>query len=127
MREGEVVIRIAGSAGDGVASVGDTLSKLASRSGLGVCAYNSYQSVIRGGFVWLQIRLSNEKIYTHGDNPHILVPLNQAEYERHKDNVLPNGFIVYNEDKIKITEKRDDVNYVALSLRNLLLKNQNNQ
>lgn len=119
MREGEVVIRIAGSAGDGVASVGDTLSKLASRSGLGVCAYNSYQSVIRGGFVWLQIRLSNEKIYTHGDNPHILVPLNQAEYERHKDNVLPNGFIVYNEDKIKITEKRDDVNYVALSLRKL--------
>ncbi len=119
MREGEVVIRIAGSAGDGVASVGDTLSKLASRSGLGVCAYNSYQSVIRGGFVWLQIRLANEKIYTHGDNPHILVPLNQAEYERHKDNVLPNGFIVYNEDKIKITEKRDDVNYVALSLRKL--------
>ncbi|MCX8029452.1 MAG: 2-oxoacid:acceptor oxidoreductase subunit alpha [Brevinematales bacterium] len=119
MTKGEVVIRIAGSAGDGVASVGDTLSKLASRSGLGVCAYNSYQSVIRGGFVWLQIRISNDKVYTHGDNPHILIPLNQAEYERHKNNVLPGGFIVYNEDKVKINDKRNDVNYVGLSLRQL--------
>lgn len=119
MEKGEVIIRVAGSAGDGVASVGDTLSKLASRSGMGVCAYNSYQSVIRGGFVWLQIRISNEKVYTHGDNPHILIPLNQAEYERHKDSVLPGGFVVYNEDKVKVTEKRNDINYVGLSLRRL--------
>ncbi|MFN4245568.1 MAG: 2-oxoacid:acceptor oxidoreductase subunit alpha [Brevinematia bacterium] len=119
MVNGEVVIRVAGSAGDGVASVGDTISKLASRSGLGVCAYNSYQSVIRGGFVWLQIRVSNDKVYTHGDNPHILVPLNQSEYERHKDSVLPGGVIVYNEDKVKVSEKRDDINYVGLSLRKL--------
>lgn len=119
MSEGEVVIRVAGSAGDGVASVGDTLSKLASRSGLGVCAYNSYQSVIRGGFVWLQIRISNEKVYTHGDNPHILIPLNQSEYERHKDSVLAGGFIVYNEDKVKVSEKRNDINYIGLSLRKL--------
>ncbi len=115
----EVIIRIAGSAGDGVASVGDILSKLASRSGLGVCAYNSYQSVIRGGFVWLQVRISNQKVFNHGDNPHILIPLNQSEYERHKDSVLPGGYIVYNEDKVKISNKRDDVNYIGLSMRNL--------
>ncbi len=116
---GEVVVRVAGSAGDGVASFGDTLSKLASRMGLGLCAYNSYQSVIRGGFVWLQMKISNDKVYTHGDNPNILVPLNQSEYYRHKDSVLPGGFIVYNSDKVKVDQERSDVNYVSLSLREL--------
>ncbi|MGC8870282.1 MAG: 2-oxoacid:acceptor oxidoreductase subunit alpha [Brevinematia bacterium] len=119
MDEGNVVIRVAGSAGDGVASIGDVLSKLASRSGLGFCAYNSYQSVIRGGFVWLQVRISNEKVYTHGDNPNILIPLNQSEYERHKNNVLPGGYIIYNEDKVKIADKVDGVNYIGLSMKNL--------
>jgi len=115
----DVIIRIAGSAGDGIASVGDVLSKLASRSGLGICAYNSYQSVIRGGFVWLQIRISNNKVFNHGDNPDILIPLNQSEYERHKDSVLPGGYIIYNEDKVKVSNKREDVNYIPLSMRAL--------
>ncbi len=119
MEKGDVVVRVCGSAGDGVASVGDTMSKLASRSGMGFYAYNSYQSVIRGGFVWLQFRISNNTVFTHGNKPDILIPLNQSEYERHKDAVASGGYVIYNKDKIKIDNPRSDINYIGLSLREL--------
>ena len=57
MGQNEVIIGIGGAAGDGVASAGNTLALSAARQGLGVYAYNSYQSVIRGGHSWLRMRL----------------------------------------------------------------------
>ncbi len=50
---------------------------------------------------------------------YILIPLDQSEYERHKDSVLPGGYVVYNEDKVKVVEKRSDLNYIGLSMRQL--------
>ena len=45
----DVTIGISGAAGDGQGRTGDTLARTASRLGLHVYAYNSYQSIIRGG------------------------------------------------------------------------------
>ena len=49
----ELTVGIGGAAGDGLDKTGDTLAKTVSRLGLYVYAYNSYQSVIRGGHSWL--------------------------------------------------------------------------
>ncbi len=49
----EVTIGIAGAAGDGLDKSGDTLARTCGRLGLHVYAYNSYQSIIRGGHIWL--------------------------------------------------------------------------
>jgi 2-oxoglutarate ferredoxin oxidoreductase subunit alpha len=67
MEHNEAVIGIGGAAGDGVASAGNALALSAARQGLGVYAYNSYQSVIRGGHSWLRMRLSSKKPLNHGD------------------------------------------------------------
>jgi len=64
----EVTIGIGGAAGDGLDKTGDAFAKTASRSGLYLYAYNSYQSVIRGGHIWLRVRLGEEKVYSHGDH-----------------------------------------------------------
>lgn len=97
----EVTVGIGGAAGDGLDKTGDTVAKTCSRLGLYLNAYNSYQSVIRGGHIWLRVRVSEEKIHTHGDHLNVLVALNQDSIERHAREVAFGGAIIYNSDKLK--------------------------
>ena len=77
MKRKTVSVWVGGAAGDGIASVGESLAKIFARNGLHVYAYNSYQSVIRGGHVWWQMRAGSEKVYTQPENCHLLIALNQ--------------------------------------------------
>ncbi len=96
------VVRIGGAAGEGIASTGDIFCKTASRMGMWVFAYNSYQSVIRGGHVYYQVQVGGgEKVLSHGDDPDVLVALNQDTIDRHAGIVAEGGAIIFNKDKIK--------------------------
>jgi 2-oxoglutarate ferredoxin oxidoreductase subunit alpha len=97
----EVTVGIGGAAGDGLDKSGDTLAKTAGRLGLHVYAYNSYQSIIRGGHIWLRVRIGADKVYNHGDKLTALIALNQDTIERHAGEVDDNGFIVFNSEKLK--------------------------
>ena len=96
-----VTIGIGGAAGDGLDKTGDTLAKTASRLGLYVHAYNSYQSIIRGGHIWLRVRLGQEKVASHGDHLNALIALNQDAIERHAGEVDPGGVVLFNADKLR--------------------------
>ena len=96
----DVVVGIGGAAGDGLDKSGDTIAKTCSRLGLYVTAYNSYQSVIRGGHIWLRVRISEKKVTSHGDHLNVLIALNQDAIERHAREVEPGGAIIYNSDKL---------------------------
>ncbi len=98
----EVTVGIGGAAGDGLDKTGDTLAKTCSRLGLYLCAYNSYQSVIRGGHIWLRVRISEQKVYSHGDHLNVLIALNQDAIERHAREVASGGAVIYNSDKLKV-------------------------
>ncbi|MBI3939518.1 MAG: 2-oxoacid:acceptor oxidoreductase subunit alpha [Acidobacteria bacterium] len=98
----EVTIGIGGAAGDGLDKAGDTLAKTAGRLGLYVYAYNSYQSIIRGGHIWLRVRCAEQKIYSHGDQLNVLIALNQDTIERHAPEVNSGGGVIYNSDKLKL-------------------------
>ncbi|MCG3206188.1 MAG: 2-oxoglutarate oxidoreductase subunit KorA [Elusimicrobia bacterium] len=96
------VVWIGGAAGEGIASTGDIFCKTASRMGLWVFAYNSYQSVIRGGHVYYQVQIGGgEKVLSQGDEPDVLVALNQDTMNRHAAKVVEGGAIIFNQDKIK--------------------------
>lgn len=97
----EVTVGIGGAAGDGLDKSGDTLAKTAGRLGLNVYAYNSYQSIIRGGHIWLRVRIGQDKVYNHGDKLTVLVALNQDTIERHAPEVNEGGCILFNADKLK--------------------------
>ncbi len=97
----EVTVGIGGAAGDGLDKSGDTLAKAAGRLGLHVYAYNSYQSIIRGGHIWLRVRIGQDKVYNHGDKLTALIALNQDTIERHAPEVDDGGCIVFNSDKFK--------------------------
>lgn len=116
----EVTIGIGGAAGDGLDKTGDALAKTAARLGLYVYAYNSYQSVIRGGHIWLRVRLGQEKITSHGDHVNALIALNQDSIERHAPEVDPGGVVLFNADKLRCNiTVRDNVLVAPLPISEL--------
>src|ERR1700676_4355236 len=101
MDQSELVVGIGGAAGDGVASAGNTLALAVARQGLGVYAYNSYQSVIRGGHSWLRLRVSAKKPLNHGDQVDVAIALNQDTLDRHLQELRAGGLVLYNAAKLK--------------------------
>jgi 2-oxoglutarate ferredoxin oxidoreductase subunit alpha len=97
----EVTIGLAGAAGDGLDKSGYNLANVASRLGLHVYAYNSYQSLIRGGHTWLRLRIAEEKVYTQGDEVNVVIALNQDSIERHAREIHPGGVLLFNGDSLR--------------------------
>jgi 2-oxoglutarate ferredoxin oxidoreductase subunit alpha len=97
----DLVVGIGGAAGDGVASAGNSLALALARQGLGVYAYNSYQSVIRGGHSYLRMRVSAQKPLNHGDQVDALIALNQDTLDRHLQELVAGGVALYNAAKVK--------------------------
>ena len=95
----ELTLWIGGAAGDGIASAGESFAKACSRSGYHVFAYNSYQSVIRGGHVCMHIRIGRQKVLSQGDACDYLVALNQDTLQRYGKRVTSGGAVLYSTDK----------------------------
>ncbi len=91
MTNKEVIVRVAGAAGDGVQSAGQIVAKTFSRSGLNSTTYNYYQDIIRGGQSWYQIRASAEPVRSQGDSLDILIALNKDGVERHTNPEINEG------------------------------------
>ncbi len=125
----EIIVRIGGAAGDGVQSAGLTLAKTFSRSGLYISTYNYYQSLIRGGESWYQIRASDEKVKNQGSGLDVLVALNADSLERHTNRDIDEGgaspltgIAIYDPGTIKNFKKYDEVKYCPVPLRDIAMK-----
>ena len=92
---------IGGEAGQGIATPGDILARIFVRRGLHLTTYNAYQSIIRGGHIFLTVRVSDDKIYSHGDRLDLLLCLNQDTMDRHLNLMGPGSRVVFNSDNIK--------------------------
>lgn len=116
-----VIVRVAGAAGDGIASTGEVFGKICSRIGLHVMAYNAYQSAIRGGHVWLQLNVGSKKTLTHGEEPEVVVLLNKTSPELHVPQVKKGGVVFYNSSQIDkdLSKLRDDVTFYGIPFREL--------
>jgi 2-oxoglutarate ferredoxin oxidoreductase subunit alpha len=97
----ETTVGFGGAAGDGQAAMADALALVVARSGLQLYAYNSYQSVIRGGHVWLRLRISQDEVETHGDRLDAVVALDAEGLERHAQELSEGGVVLFNSDKLK--------------------------
>ena len=97
-----VTVRIAGANGDGVESSGALLMKLAAKNGMQAYGYRGYQSIIRGGHVWFQVRIgdSEERLHSHGNTIDILIALNQDGIVNQASHLSANAAIIYDPDKV---------------------------
>ncbi|MCI4356796.1 MAG: 2-oxoacid:acceptor oxidoreductase subunit alpha [Thermoplasmata archaeon] len=99
---GEISVRAGGAAGDGIASVGEVLSKSFSRMGLNLFGLNAYQSVIRGGHVWFQARASTERVHSQGDGCDVLFALNKDTVDIHAPSLSKGGVVVFDPEKFPV-------------------------
>src|SRR5258708_14527550 len=72
----DLAIGIGGAAGQGIATPGDILARIFVRRGLHLNTYNAYQSIVRGGHIFLTLRTSDPPLPTTGDKLHLLLTPN---------------------------------------------------
>ena len=96
-----LVLSIGGAAGQGIATPGNILARIFVRRGLHLYAYNAYQSIIRGGHIFLTVRVSDQKIHSHGDKLDLLLCLNQDTMNRHLGLMGSGSRVVFNSDTIQ--------------------------
>ena len=101
-RNFDFALAIGGAAGQGIATPGSILARLFVRRGLHLYAYNAYQSIIRGGHIFLTIRISDQSVDTHGDKLDLLLALNQDTMNRHLGLLGPGARAIYNSDTSRL-------------------------
>jgi 2-oxoglutarate ferredoxin oxidoreductase subunit alpha len=92
---------IGGAAGQGIATPGDILARIFVRRGLHLFTYNAYQSIIRGGHIFLTVRVGEQPVHSHGDKIDMLLCLDQGTMDRHLRLMGPGSRVIFNSDTIR--------------------------
>ncbi len=99
-------ILIGGAAGEGSRKAGLVIAKLFSSLGYKIFIYDEYQSLIRGGHNFSQIRASRKKPLSHRKEIDFLLCLDQNTLKKHQKDLDKDGLIVYNSDKVSKPSKK---------------------
>ncbi|MDI6854240.1 MAG: 2-oxoacid:acceptor oxidoreductase subunit alpha [Deltaproteobacteria bacterium] len=106
-------ILIGGAAGQGVHSISAPLGKALVRHGAHVFTIQDYQSRIRGGHLFNVIRVSDAPLSSPRLGVDILVALNQETLDLHREEVSPEGIVIYDASQVK--ETPEGIKSLALS------------
>lgn len=115
----DYTIKIGGEAGQGIQTIGDTLAKVFSRSGYHVFSHQDYESRIRGGHNFFQIRFSGKPVTAPREKIDILVALDKESIQQHEDEISEIGQVIYDSSAIK--QKHDkphflDIPFISLAV-----------
>jgi 2-oxoglutarate ferredoxin oxidoreductase subunit alpha len=98
---GELTILLGGSAGQGLQTMGQVISRSLSRLGFHIFALQDYESRIRGGHTFFQLRAAQRRVDAHVEVVDIVVALDEETLLIHQKELAPHGIIIYDSDKIK--------------------------
>lgn len=107
-------IMIAGQTGYGIHQAGILVGRLLGEMGYNIYMMDDYPSLIRGGYQFVIIRASQEKIAAHYDQVDILLAMNQDAINHNKNKINEKTILIYNADKVN-AEKG-----VSLSINEIL-------
>ena len=96
-------IKIGGEAGQGIQTVGDTIGRVFARTGYHVFTNQDYESRIRGGHNFYQIRISDKRVTAARDTIDILAAFDRESIDLHAGEVAPQGRIIYDASVLKQT------------------------
>ncbi|MBI5725887.1 MAG: 2-oxoacid:acceptor oxidoreductase subunit alpha [Planctomycetes bacterium] len=95
MNQMDLNIRIAGEAGQGVASAGALVVGAVAELGVHVLASQSYMSRIRGGLNWYDIRVGSAELFGPREKADLLVALTPVALELLRGELTPGGLILF--------------------------------
>jgi len=100
----DITIRIGGEAGQGIQTVGKLLALVCQETGLYIMAINDFESRIRGGHSFFQIRICNKPVHAPHHKVHLLVALNQETYDLHRKEIESEGLAVIDKKEEPVEE-----------------------
>lgn len=98
MSQANINIVIGGGAGQGLATIGQLMSKAAVRAGYHLLVRQDYMSRIRGGHNFFALRIGPEPVEAPIEDIDILVALDKETVEEHTDDLKEDGFVIAGED-----------------------------
>jgi 2-oxoglutarate/2-oxoacid ferredoxin oxidoreductase subunit alpha len=118
----DLVIRIAGEAGEGVLSTGQLITLVAARAGYGVLTDSVPPAEIKGGHSLFQIRLAPRRIHSRGDVVDILLAFNREGYDRNIRELRDGGLLLYDSGDFTPPENPGSYEQHALPLTDIAKK-----
>lgn len=112
-------IKIGGEAGQGIQTVGDTLAHIFARAGYHVFTHQDYESRIRGGHNFYQIRISNKQITSSRSPIDVLVALDLESINQHERELSAQGHVLY--DSFYLKQRFDKPYFLDVPLIELAL------
>ena len=95
----DITVKIGGEAGQGIQTVGQLLALTCQQAGLYLMGINDFESRIRGGHNFFQLRLSDKPVNAPQHLVHLLVAIDQKTFDLHREQVLPDGLTLINGEK----------------------------
>jgi 2-oxoglutarate ferredoxin oxidoreductase subunit alpha len=91
----DLVIRIAGEAGEGVLITGQMVTQATARAGYYVLTDSVPPAEIKGGYSFYQIRLGEQRLRARGDLVDVLLAFNQEAFDNSIEQLRDGGILIY--------------------------------
>ena len=118
-------IKIGGAAGQGLQTIGDALAKIFARAGFHVFTHQDYESRIRGGHNFYQLRLSDRPVAASRDGIDIVVALDSETITRHSPELTDTGLLICDAGVLK--EKNGGEKFMDIPFAQLALEHGNSR
>ena len=118
-------IKIGGEAGQGIQTIGNTLAQVFSRAGYHVFTHQDYESRIRGGHNFYQIRFSEGPVSASREKIDILIALDTDSIPLHRKELSENGIILYDSQLLK--KKHEEEYFLDVPVVDLAVEHGGNE
>jgi 2-oxoglutarate/2-oxoacid ferredoxin oxidoreductase subunit alpha len=100
----DLVIRIAGEAGEGVSITGQMVTQATARAGYYVLTDSVPPAEIKGGYSFYQIRLAEHRLRSRGDSVDVLLAFNQEAFDNSIEQLRVGGILIYDSAELSPPE-----------------------
>jgi 2-oxoglutarate ferredoxin oxidoreductase subunit alpha len=92
----DITITIGGEAGQGIQTVGQLLAAACREAGLYVFGINDFESRIRGGHSFYQLRIADHQVRAPHHSVNLLIAMDDATLHMHRSGLAPGGICLLN-------------------------------
>lgn len=121
MRTNELSFMLGGHAGQGAKTVGDAFARMCTRAGLHVFINMEYPSNIKGEHNYIQVMVSENEMRSHDRPIDLLLALDAKTVLLHKDEILPNGALIYDRQGLEISPVDVGIGDVNIERKDILV------
>ncbi len=95
----DLTVTIGGEAGQGIQTVGSLLARCCHAAGLYTLAVNHFESRIRGGHSFIQVRIADRPVAAPHHRIHLLVAMDGPTYPLHKEQLTEDAVVILGKEK----------------------------